>query len=49
MLLSHSLPTPDLRILAFTLALTLLTGIVFGVLPALRASRTEPVRALRYD
>ena len=30
---------PDLRILGFTLVLTSLTGIIFGLLPALRASR----------
>ena len=34
--------SPDPRILTFTLSLTVLTGIVFGLLPALRASRTDP-------
>ena len=34
-------PTPDLRILSFTFALTLATGIVFGLLPALRASKPD--------
>jgi predicted permease len=32
-------PLPDLRILSFALGLTFLTGLVFGLLPALRASR----------
>src|SRR5688572_4184125 len=41
------MPTPDLRILAFTLALTLATGIVFGLLPALRASRPDPWTTLK--
>jgi putative ABC transport system permease protein len=40
-------PTPDLRILTFTLALTLATGIVFGLLPALRASRPDPWTTLK--
>jgi predicted permease len=34
--------SPDPRILAFTIFVTLATGIVFGLLPALRASRTDP-------
>jgi predicted permease len=34
--------SPDPRILAFTFVLTVGTGIVFGLLPALRASRTDP-------
>jgi predicted permease len=34
-------PTPDLRILSFTFVLTLMTGVVFGLLPALRASQPD--------
>lgn len=33
--------TPDLRVLFFTLALTLLTSLIFGLLPAMRASRPD--------
>ena len=39
--------TPDQRILGFTLGLTFLTGIVFGLLPALRASRPDPWTTLK--
>ena len=38
---------PDSRILIFTVALTFLTGIVFGLLPALRASRPDPWTTLK--
>ncbi len=38
---------PDPRILLFTLALTFVTGIVFGLLPALRASRPDPWTTLK--
>ncbi len=34
-------PQPDLRILGFTLGLTFLTGLIFGLVPALRASRPD--------
>lgn len=37
----------DTRILAFAAAVTMLTGALFGILPALRASRTDPASALR--
>jgi predicted permease len=34
-------PDPDLRVLLFTFALTLGTGLLFGLLPALKASRPD--------
>ncbi|MBP7777830.1 MAG: ABC transporter permease [Acidobacteria bacterium] len=40
-------PSPDARILSFTFGLTLLTGIVFGLLPALRASRPDTWSTLK--
>src|SRR5438093_4416023 len=38
---------PDVRILGFTFCLTLATGIIFGLLPALRASRPDPWTTLK--
>jgi predicted permease len=38
---------PDWRILAFTFSLTLVTGVVFGLLPAMRASRPDTWSTLK--
>ena len=38
---------PDLRVLAFTLVVSLLTGFLFGLLPALRLARANVVGSLR--
>jgi predicted permease len=38
---------PDVRILGFTLCLTFATAIIFGLLPALRASRPDPWTTLK--
>ena len=40
-------PSLDLRVLGFTLALSLLTGIAFGIMPALRATRLDLTPALK--
>src|SRR5437660_4453151 len=40
-------PRLDLRVLAFTFGLSFLTGIVFGVVPAMRATRLELTPALK--
>jgi predicted permease len=40
-------PRLDLRVLGFTLGLSVLTGIVFGIVPALRATRLDLTPALK--
>jgi predicted permease len=43
------LPTLDLRVAAFALCVSLLTGLLFGVLPAWRSRRPNLVDAMRRD
>ena len=41
--------SPDLRLLAFSFGVSLLTGLLCGILPALRATRPDVVTALKND
>jgi predicted permease len=40
---------PDARVLGFTLAVTVVTGLLFGLVPALQASRQDLVATLKDD
>jgi predicted permease len=42
-------PRPDLTVLVFAIALTIATGIVFGLVPALHASKPDQYTALKQD
>jgi predicted permease len=49
---AHAMPVrfhaePDWRVLLFTLALTVFTGLVFGLAPALRATRMDLTQSLK--
>jgi predicted permease len=51
-LVSGALPlsidvSPDVRVLAFTMLVSCATALVFGLLPALRAARIDPLPALK--
>src|SRR5262249_59217249 len=39
--------TPNIRVLAFTIGVSVLCAVVFGTAPALRASRIEPNTSLK--
>jgi predicted permease len=41
--------TPDLRLLGFTIAVSLLTGFIFGLAPAIQSTRPAVVPALREE
>ena len=40
-------PSPDMRVLAFTALLATVTGVLFGMVPAWRMSRSDPAGTLR--
>lgn len=41
--------TPDLRVLAYAMGISVVTGIVFGLMPALQATRPDLVSALKEE
>ena len=41
--------TPDLRLLGFTLGVSLITGVLYGIAPALKSSKVDLIHALKED
>lgn len=41
--------TPDLRLLAFTFAVSLITGVLYGIAPALKSTKPDLIHALKDD
>jgi predicted permease len=41
--------TPDLRLLGFTFAVSLITGVLYGIAPALKSTKPDLVHALKED
>ena len=48
-ILNQGSPVLDPRSIPLSFAVALLTGIVFGLYPAIRAAGFDPVEALRYE
>ena len=45
--IAHLSVTPDVRVLTYTFVLSLATGLIFGLLPALQSSKADVVSALK--